>query len=440
MAALIAHLWQSLLCLALVAALAATARRRSAHVRLWLWRIAAIKWLVPFSLLTALGGWLGYPVRFAGDPPPALAVTLTGSLTRWFSPAGWDLFPIAELVLLAALLLAAAAALRLTLGRIHDDAIRARIETLRLEIDPDDRAPSLGFMRAALFTACALTVIVMPMMGGAVRASTHAHKVLEANIQNLSEARVTLRPARQGLGSRYFVDVDTRGVWIRNITVRELTGMAYGVNRFFVRGQHFRDGDDEDWLIDTRYDVRIEGPIIEPKRFDTYALRRTITRELAQNFGLEIYVNNECQKPCGKWGDRVLLEVAPDSWALVPKESARALEAAPGFSRSEEPALTQFNAFLAAFNSGDDGTLSRHLLEQVSAEWDAKPPIEETLLLLERTGGFDVLALEHRSPNELHGWVRARASGARMAVSFFVEAEPPHRISLYRFEMNARLQ
>jgi hypothetical protein len=440
MAALIDHLWQSLLCVTLVAALGATARRHSAHVRLWLWRIAAIKWLVPFSLLTALGGWLGYPVRFAGDPPPAMAIALTAALSRWFSPTEWALFPMGKLVLLAAMLLAAAVAMRLIFGRIHDDAIRARIETLRLEIDPDDRATSLGFMRAALFTACALIVIAMPLLGGAVRGTTHEHEVLQANTRNLSEARVTLRPARHGLGSRYFVDVDSRGVWIRNITVRELTGMAYGVNRFFVRGQHFRDGDDEDWLVDTRYDVRVDGPILEPERFDTYALRQTITRELAQNFGLEIYVNNECQKPCGKWGDRVLLEVAPDSWALVPKESVRDVEPPPGFSRSEQPALTQFNAFLAAFNSGDDRTLSRHLLEQVSAEWDAKPPTEETLLLLDRTGGFDVLALEHRSPNELHGWVRARASGARMAVSFFVEAEPPHRISLYRFEMNARLQ
>ena len=145
----------------------------------------------------------------------------------------------------------------------------------------------------------------------------HAHEVLTANTQNLAAARITLRPARPGLGSRYFMSVDERGVHIRNITVRELTAMAYGVNRFFVRGKHFRDGNDEDWLVDSRHDVRIEATVIEPDNFDTYALRRVITRELATNFGLEVYVNSECQKPCGKWGERVLMEVAPDSWALV---------------------------------------------------------------------------------------------------------------------------
>ena len=83
-----------------------------------------------------------------------------------------------------------------------------------------------------------------------------------------------------------------------------------------------------DWLVDSRHDVHIEGPVIEAGKFDTYALRHVITRELARTFGLEIYVNSECQKPCGKWADRVLLEVAPDSWALVDNKLTRQAEAA----------------------------------------------------------------------------------------------------------------
>jgi hypothetical protein len=135
----------------------------------------------------------------------------------------------------------------------------------------------------------------------------------------MSEATVILRPAKPGLGSRYFVVVDSAGVSIRNITLRELTAMAYGVNRFFVRGKHFREAGEEDWLVDSRYDVTIKAPVREPERFDTYALRPAITRELARNYGLEIYVNSECQAPCGKWGDRTLVEVAPGSWALMEK-------------------------------------------------------------------------------------------------------------------------
>jgi D-alanyl-D-alanine carboxypeptidase len=428
------HLWQSLLFIALVCALVALTRRHSASVRLWLWRAAAVKLLLPFSLLVGLGGWLGFPARFPGDPPPAPMLALVGEYAPWFSVAGWFQSPAARGALLAALLIVVMAAARPIFWNIHAEALRARIEELRLETDPDDREASVGFLRAALMTTCAITVLTLPLLGGSLRASAHAHDVLQANTQALSEARVTLRPARPGLGSRYFVDVHARGVVIRNITVRELTAMAYGVNRFFVRGKHFREEDDVDWLVDSRHDVHVDGPVLEPARFDTYALRHAITRELASTFGLEIYVNSECQKPCGKWGDRVLLEVAPDSWALVDNQLARRAETpVADFIRGHQPARAQFRALLAAFNADDAELLTRHLDEHVSADWQGRPSADEALMLLKQTGGFELLELEDRGPTELNGWVRARDSDALMAVSFFVESEPPHRISMYRF-------
>jgi len=434
MNALIDHLWQSLLCIALLAVFAALTRRNAAQVRLWLWRIAAIKLLLPFALLTRVGGWLGFPAKFPGDPPPSSMVKLVAKISPWFSAGTWLDSSAARLAMLATLLLIAAATARWILGRIHLESLRARVEELRLETDPDDREPGVGFMRAAAMTAATLIVVSLPLAAGAVRSSAYAHQVLEANTHNMSEARVIVRPAKPGLGSRYFVDVNAHGVLIRNITLRELTGMAYGVNRFFVRGKHFRDGDDEDWLVDSRYDVTVEGPVIEPGHFDTYAMRHLITRELATNFGLEIYVNSECQKPCGKWGDRVLLQVAPDSWALVDSRSvADAEPTASEFIRSKQPARAQFRAFLAAMNSGDREIFTRFLTEQVAAEWKGKPTVDDALVLLKQTGGFEVLELEDRSPNELKGWVRARESDALMAVSFFVESEPPNRVSMYRF-------
>jgi TonB family protein len=57
------HLWQSTLIVVLVAALCHWLRRDGAHVRYWLWWIASLKFLVPFSLLTAIGA------RLAGDSP-----------------------------------------------------------------------------------------------------------------------------------------------------------------------------------------------------------------------------------------------------------------------------------------------------------------------------------------------------------------------------------
>lgn len=67
------HLWQSTACAGGVAALAVVLRRYSARFRFWLWMAASLKFLVPFTLLAALGAaWRG---EAAGQlaPPHALA-------------------------------------------------------------------------------------------------------------------------------------------------------------------------------------------------------------------------------------------------------------------------------------------------------------------------------------------------------------------------------
>ena len=66
---LVNHVWQSTLVAAVIAALAAMLRDDAAHTRYWLWCAASLKFLVPFSLLTALGGAL----REAGAPRIDLA-------------------------------------------------------------------------------------------------------------------------------------------------------------------------------------------------------------------------------------------------------------------------------------------------------------------------------------------------------------------------------
>ncbi|HZF31554.1 MAG TPA: M56 family metallopeptidase [Gammaproteobacteria bacterium] len=58
------HLWQSTLLVIVIAALAAMLREHGAHTRYWLWWAASVKFLVPFSLLTLLGG------AFAGAAAP----------------------------------------------------------------------------------------------------------------------------------------------------------------------------------------------------------------------------------------------------------------------------------------------------------------------------------------------------------------------------------
>ena len=78
LAGIIDHLWQSIAFAAIVFGVAYLTRRNSAALQLWLWRIAALKWLLPLGLLYALGGWLGFPVRHSAIPPPA-------TLTEWVS-------------------------------------------------------------------------------------------------------------------------------------------------------------------------------------------------------------------------------------------------------------------------------------------------------------------------------------------------------------------
>ena len=71
------HLWQSTLVAAAIAVLAAVLRGDGAHSRYWLWWAASAKFLVPFSLLTALGrllGDFGAPRVEISDWPAALGV------------------------------------------------------------------------------------------------------------------------------------------------------------------------------------------------------------------------------------------------------------------------------------------------------------------------------------------------------------------------------
>jgi hypothetical protein len=55
------HLWQSTLFLALAAILAFALRKNQARVRYWVWLTASVKFLIPFSLLIALGSHLAKP-------------------------------------------------------------------------------------------------------------------------------------------------------------------------------------------------------------------------------------------------------------------------------------------------------------------------------------------------------------------------------------------
>ena len=58
-----------------------------------------------------------------------------------------------------------------------------------------------------------------------------------------------------------------------------------------------------EWLDSPRYDIRALVPTsrsANPKTSIRFALRGLVNKLLASRFDLEIYVNQECQGPCGR--------------------------------------------------------------------------------------------------------------------------------------------
>lgn len=180
------------------------------------------------------------------------------------------------------------------------------------EADPDAVMPSVGFWRAALLSACALVAVSAPLLAGAVADHQWRRDLLIVNSNRLRDAPVSLTKSPPGLGQRFRVIADKNGVLVRNASIRDLVAMAYGVNSYAVWANQLYiprdDGEIDSWILSPRYDVRANAPILEPQKFDPYALRRPVSRLLADRFGLEIYVNGSCQPPCGVYQTQISAE------------------------------------------------------------------------------------------------------------------------------------
>jgi len=302
---LVDHLWQSGCCCGLAWIFSVITRGNTAIVRLWLWRIAALKWLLPFSLLFALGNWLGYPSAHSADPAPATIVDLLGHLAPFASPArvlAWNGVPLA-FATLAAIATAAACAywlharLRIERGQVHEESVRrAR--------DVDDILSQPGIFSSALMSACALCVVSIPMLAGAIHDRQHCRERLIANSLALRDAPVAMAPAAPGMGTRYRIDADAHGVSVRNASIHDLVAIVYGVNRYSVISPQMMSGMESasrSWMHSPRYDIRVQAAVPDARDFDPYALRQNLTKTLSEQFGLEIYVNGDCQPPCGNY-------------------------------------------------------------------------------------------------------------------------------------------
>jgi hypothetical protein len=302
---LVDHLWQSCCCCGVVWIFSTMTSGNAAIVRLWLWRIAALKLLLPFTLLVALGGWLGFPSPHSADPAPPDLVRTIAALAPFASPArvlGWSGLPLA-FATLAAIAGAAACAHGLR-GRLRIERAHVEQEAARRERNVDDTQSRPGFLCSALISACVLCAVSMPMLAGAVHDRQQRIERLIANSLALRGAPVAMAPAALGMGTRYRVDADSHGVSVRNANIHDLVAIVYGVNRGSVITPQMYSGVESagrSWLHWPRYDIRVQAHVPDPKDFDPYALRQNLTKTLSEQFGLEIYVNGDCQAPCGNY-------------------------------------------------------------------------------------------------------------------------------------------
>ena len=281
-------------------------RPHSARLRLWIWRIAMLKFALPFWLLFALGAWLGFPVSNPPDQAPAALLDALHAMAPIVAPAQSAHLAGAALVVgLLAMLPATLLCARMVCRGLRLERWLAHDEACRITTEPASAPPSPGFLRAALFTAVAFILLALPMLAGAVDDRAWRHELLVADARALRGAPIQMTPAAPGMGQRTRVLAFVDGVLVRNTSIQDLVAIAYGVNHYSVwTDQMFsEDSEPEDkyWLSLPRYDVRVRAPIQEPEKFDPYALRQAVTQLLARRFGLEISVQGKCQPPCGKY-------------------------------------------------------------------------------------------------------------------------------------------
>jgi hypothetical protein len=305
-AGLFDHLWQSIWTCGCIAALALVARNCFAPLRLWLWRIAAGKFVIPFGLLFAIGQMAGFPVGHTSIPPPAWLTETAAVLTRFTSPARAHAWTGMALVLTLLLALACAGwCARFLKRRLDAERRLVAEEAARREVDVDAIVPRPGFFRSALLTICALVAFWVPVFGGAVDDRQRHLARLAANALALRHANLELTEAPPRMGWTYRVDADAHGVIIRNVNIRNLVALTYGISYFSVYSDQMNSEHDPEansWLLTPLYDLHVTATIPEPEDFDPYALHQRVTKLLADRFGLQLQMNGTCQAPCGVYG------------------------------------------------------------------------------------------------------------------------------------------
>jgi hypothetical protein len=179
------------------------------------------------------------------------------------------------------------------IGRQLKRARRKRDEEMvRTEADFSFHPKPLNFWQSALLASVTLLTVSLPVLAGATRDRQWRQQILAIDQRALITAKIAMNEAPEGIGFLSRLTANKDGVMIRNVNIKDLVSMVYGIGPFEVFGGAMP------WLSDPRYDVSITGPVRQPAAFDPYSLRQPVTNYLYAQFGVSIRVNGTCQKPC----------------------------------------------------------------------------------------------------------------------------------------------
>jgi hypothetical protein len=97
------------------------------------------------------------------------------------------------------------------------------------------------------------------------------------------------------------------------------------------------------------------------------------------------------------------------------------------------PARQQMDGFIAAFNSGDRAKVEEFGRAHMPPDFMRAEIIDQTMQMIETSGGYDVVDVTESSPHALTSHVRARRTKAIEVLQVAVDAAAPERITNISF-------
>lgn len=102
---------------------------------------------------------------------------------------------------------------------------------------------------------------------------------------------------------------------------------------------------------------------------------------------------------------------------------------AAGEAAAPSPARVQMDGFLMAFNSGDRAKVESFGRAHMPPDFMRKEIIDQTMQMIETSGGYDVVDVTESSPHDLLSHVRARKTKELVVLQVSVDDAAPERIT-----------